>query len=169
MEGIRNIRKICRASVRRDRLSQVLEASQQRVVYRAGFQLPHWLELIVIGAVLVALLAKLPPDDLSSAELRLCAVAVAQRVELAIQIGEAVVDCQDVVDVPCVRNGRANVGLIGGSNGVEYFALMEDIGGRRAVEIENAVGVRGVMNMTSIDRDIEDVVLRLPLKSRLAS
>jgi hypothetical protein len=81
----------------------VFETGQQGMGDGPGGKFPDRLELVVEAAIRIVLLAQLPADDFPVADLGAGAVAIAEDIEGSIQIGEPVVDRQEIRDVPLVR------------------------------------------------------------------
>ena len=90
------------------------------------------------------------------------AVVVAHHVDFTMHEGEAVVDGQKVGDVPFVGEGGTDVILFGEGKRRRIFRGDRNARNRRAVQIDQAVGIRRLLDMPCIEREIERVIADVP-------
>src|ERR1700753_2436082 len=97
-KDIGDVWKIGRLPLRIDDLMLILEAGQQRVSNRTGAELPDRLELIVDAAIGIVLRPQLAPNQRVTDDMRTRgthAVVIALSVDVAMRVGEPVVDGQE--------------------------------------------------------------------------
>src|ERR1700722_7596849 len=95
-----------------------------------GVKAPEGLELVVEIAGVVGLLAELTPDHLAVAHLRARTVAVTEYVERPMKVREPVVDGQEVVDIPLIRQRGPNVRFLGEREQGRIFRVDRDVSER---------------------------------------
>ena len=132
--------------------------------YCAGFESPDRFELIVVGPIGVVLLTKLPADNLSCAHLGIGAVAIAEGIELTMQIGEAIADDEVVSDLPGIGNRGANKELVRRGKRCGVLCRVGYASDGRSVEVDETVGVWSLVKLASVRCEVDHMVRQLPLQ-----
>jgi hypothetical protein len=145
------------------------EAGEEGMGQGAGGELPHRLELIIEDAVAIVLVANLHADDLVERRrsrvgvyMRARAVAGSHGAEIPLQIGQPVVDGQVVAAPPLVRSRRANVILIGVVERPRVSRVDRDALQGGAVIVDDAVGIRRLVQLAGVEAEIERVIAHVP-------
>src|ERR1700733_2490192 len=166
IEGIGDVRQIGGRPGRGNGLMLILEAREQGVTDSTGGNLPDRLELIVVAAVPVVLLAKLPADDFTPAHHCAGAITVAQDVQRAIQVGESITDGQKVADLPAIGEGGTHEVFMGEGERRRVLRIDRNPSDGRTVEVDEAVRVRRFAYAAQIQGGIDHMIAQLPLKCR---
>ena len=82
------------------------------------------------------------------------------------QIGEAIIDRQEVIDLPGVRDRRAYVVFIRKRKGRRVLRVDRNVGDGRSVEIDQAIRIRRFVRLAQIEREIDRMAAQLPLECR---
>src|ERR1700689_1660688 len=91
-------------------------------------------------------------------------VVVAHRVDLAMRVGKAIVDGQEVSDVPLVGEGGTDFILFGEGERRRIFRGIRNTRDRLATEIDQTIRIGRLFDMPRIERERQGMVVDVPLK-----
>jgi hypothetical protein len=165
-ESIGDVRQIGGGTIGRHVLVLIFETGQQRMDDRTGREFPHRLELIVVIAVAIVLAAQLPAGDSRSRHLGAAAVAVAQHVEQPVPVREAVVDRHQIVEAPAIGDDGPYEALVGIGEWRRIFRGIRHAAQRLTLEVDNAIGIRRLIDLADIDAEIDRVIAELAFELR---
>src|SRR6187402_1409945 len=164
MKDVCDVRKICGRAVSVDVLMLRLEAGEQRVADSAGVEVPDGLGLIVEVIQNIMLLAKLAAAEDAAGDG--ASVSVPKDGEVAIHVGEAIVDRKRAVDGPDIGDCGARQTLIANAKGCGVFRSARDAGDGSCTEVDQAGWIGCGLQASAIADEGEEVMPYIPADDR---